>query len=124
MSVKEQVHGKFKVFAGPLAADRSLGHLAQQVADFAKDKSAKSIGVEYLEGDKQLIVTLGYRDDETAYAVEVKTVSLGKHSVSASSLQKLEEDMAKASKTVGAVICHEIYVTDEHDFEMVFLIKK
>jgi hypothetical protein len=120
----EQVHGKFKVFAGPLAADKTLGKLADQVADFAKDKAAKSIGVEYLESLKQLVVTLGYRDDEAPYPVELRTVLMGKHTITADSLHKLEEEMDAASQKIGNVICHELYVTDEHDYLMVFLVRK
>jgi hypothetical protein len=120
----QQVHGKFKVFAGPLAKDKTLGKLATEVAKFAKDKAAKSIGVEYLESLKQLVVTLGYRDDEPAYPVELKTVLMGKHTITADSLHKLEEEMAAASQKVGNVICHELYVTDEQDFLMVFLVRK
>jgi len=52
------VHDKLKIFSGELAADGSIGKLAEEVAVFAnKSKIApKSIGVVYLEPDKRLMI--------------------------------------------------------------------
>lgn len=63
--IAEQVHGKFKVFAGPLHADDTISPLAEEVSRFVRESraAAKSIGVEYLESAGRLIITLGYRDD-------------------------------------------------------------
>lgn len=119
-----QVHGKFKVFAGNLEADKTIGSLADEVARFVSESNvaAKSIGVEYLESAKRLILTIGYRDDEPSYPVKVTCVSLGKvNDVTGNDFSALEQAMMEASAQVKNIICHELYVTEDHDFLMVFL---
>jgi hypothetical protein len=56
--IAEQVHGKFKVFAGALNADDTIGALAEEISGFVRDSkaAAKSIGVEYLESAERLII--------------------------------------------------------------------
>src|SRR6476661_6189883 len=97
--IEQQVHGQFKLFSGPLGADHKLGGLADEVAAFARDHqvAAKSIGVEYVESAKQLVVTLGYRSDEPAYPIALHTVSLGKvEAIDARSFPALEQKMTAA----------------------------
>lgn len=121
--IASQVHNKFKVFAGDLQADKTIGGLADTVAAFAAENkiAAKSIGVEYLESAKRLIITLGYRDDEEAYPIKLHSLSLGKVDASSGDFSALEQAMAEASAKLSKVICHELYVTDEHDFLMIFM---
>jgi hypothetical protein len=120
---KQQVHEKFKVFVGDLAQDKTLGKLAGQVSDFASGAkiAAKSIGVEYLESLKKLVVTLGYRDDEPFYPIEIHAVPLGKIQAMGDDFSALENAMAAASRKHPNIICHELYVTGEHDFILVFM---
>src|SRR5689334_5069599 len=99
-AITSQVHGKFKVFAGELGADHSLGALGKSVEQFAATSkcAAKSIGVEYLESSRRLIVTLGYRDDEAGYPIKLHAVSLGKTtSFDAPELERLEKKMSDAA---------------------------
>lgn len=121
--IAEQVHGKFKVFAGPLHTDNTIGPLAEEVARFVQESgaAAKSIGVEYLESADRLIVTLGYRDDEEGYPVKLSSVSLGQIEALGSDFTDLERRMAEASAGVRNIICHELYVTEDHDFMMIFM---
>jgi hypothetical protein len=121
--IADQVHGKFKVFAGELAADNSIGALADEVAAFADEAkiAAKSIGVEYLEGAKRLVITLGYRDDEESYPIKLNCVPLGKIDALSEDFSALEKAMTEASSNVNNIICHELYVTGEGDFLMVFM---
>jgi hypothetical protein len=118
-----QVHDKFKVFAGELAADKTIGALADEVAAFASAAkiAAKSIGVEYLEAAKRLVVTLGYRDDEESYPIKLNCVSLGKIDSLSGDFSALEKAMAEASGKFNNIICHELYVTGDGDFLMVFM---
>jgi hypothetical protein len=60
-TITQQVHSKFKVFVGELAPDKTIGRLARDVSAFASTHkiAAKSIGVEYLESLRRLVVTLG-----------------------------------------------------------------
>lgn len=121
--IATQVHGKFKVFAGELAADNSIGGLADEVAAFASEAkvAAKSIGVEFLESAKRLIITLGYRDDEEAYPIKLDCVTLGKRDALSDDFSALEQAMADASSNFNNIICHELYVTGEGDFLMIFM---
>lgn len=123
-SARDQVHSKFKLFTGTLGPGASLGKLADDVAAFAaKAKAApKSIGVEYLEHSNQVVVSLGYRDDEPAYPIKLRSVSLGKvHNFSGAELAPLEAKMADAAAKTPHIICHELLVTADDEFIMVFM---
>ena len=121
--IAKQVHDKFKVFVGELAQDKTIGKLATEVSAFASGKkiAAKSIGVEYLESQKKLVVTLGYRDDEAFYPIQLHAVPLGKIDALAGNFTALEKAMADASRKHANVICHELYVTEEQDFVLVLM---
>jgi hypothetical protein len=121
--IAEQVHGKFKVFAGPLHEDNTIGPLAEEIARFVRESgaAAKSIGVEYLESADRLIVTLGYRDDEAGYPVRLSSVSLGRVEAVGPDFADLERRMAEAGSQFQNIICHELYVTEDHDFMMIFM---
>lgn len=124
MSISEQVHGKFKIFIGKREADGSIAQLARDVETFAaKAKAApKSIGIEYVEHTKQVVVTLGYRDDEAAYPVKLDVVSLGKvPKLEGEEVAKLEQKMTQAAAKLAHVICHELFITEESEFLMVFI---
>lgn len=121
--IAKQVHDKFKIFSGGLAADGTIGKLADDVAAFAnKSKiSAKSIGVAYLEPSKQLVITLGYREDEEPYPVKLHSVRLGKLDVKGNNFSMLEKKMGEASAKHRNIICHELYVTGGNDFTVVVM---
>lgn len=127
MQATEQVHGKFKVFVGALDDDATPGSLGAQIAAWvaAKGVAAKSIGVEYLEGARQLVLTVGYRDDEPGYPVAVKAVPLGPLGhLDEAGCADLEARMAAAAQGLGHVICHELYITGDHEVAMVFLLQR
>ena len=73
----QQIHNRFKIFTGTLAADQTLGAIADQIAAFVTEHkvAAKSIGIEYLEGSKRIAISLGYRDDEAPYPVKVVSIA-------------------------------------------------
>jgi hypothetical protein len=119
--IAKQVHDKFKVFTGELTPDQTIGKLADTVAKFASGVAAKSIGVEYLEGAKKLLITLGYRDDAEPYPVRLQSMKLGKVDVMAKDFSALEAAMGEASSKLDNIICHELYITDKGDFIAVFM---
>ena len=119
-----QVHNKFKIFTGPLAADKTIGGLADQISSFVTEHkvAAKSIGVEYLESAKKLIITLGYREGDESYGVKVSTVSLGKiGGLESGDVSRLEAAMSDACQKIDNILCHELYITDDGDFLVVFM---
>jgi hypothetical protein len=122
VSAKEQVHTKFKLFAGTLGAGGTLGALAAEVAAWAKTAkiAAKSIGIEFLERDHRVILSIGYRDDEPAYGIVLKSTKIGAiGKLDAADLGKLEQAMAAAAANDRQVICHELYVTDSNELFVV-----
>ena len=123
-NVDEQVHAKFKIFSGPLAADGTIGGLADQVSAWVSEAKVapKSIGVEYLEAAGELLLSVGYRDNEPAYAVELRSVPVGPlRALGADEHARIEGAMAAASKSAAPVICHEIYVNKQGELFMVFM---
>jgi len=121
--IAEQVHNHFKVFAGNLDASNSIGALADEVANYVQESgiAPKSIGVEYLEAADRLIITLGYRNDEPGYPIKLTCVSLGQIDALGSDFAELEKRMQEASTHQNNIICHELYVTAEHEFLMIFM---
>lgn len=122
--IADQVHGKFKLFVGPLGADGGLGGLAAEVEGWVRSAGVapKSIGVEFLESDAVLVVSLGYRDDEPGYNVTVKAAPIGRlEGTDRGALERLEQAISAASRAHSEIICHEIYVTEDNQLHMVFL---
>lgn len=118
----DQYHNKFKVFipeAG-LPYAEAMKQLSGQVADFTKDRKVapKSVGIEYLESAQRLVLSLGYRDDETGYPVALASISLGKLTLAP---EAIEQKMSAAAETVKNVLCHEFFVTGDGEFVMVLL---
>ena len=120
--VAAQVHHRFKVFTGDAGADGGVAALAAEVERFVQERgvAAKSIGVEFLESARKLVLTLGYRDDEPGYGVRLTSRSLGKVD-GLEDLSGLEARMGEAAGDLQGVLCHELFVTDEGEFVMVFM---
>jgi hypothetical protein len=121
--IEEQVHHRFKVFTGTLRNDQGISELSSRVAAFAEENqiAAKSIGVEYLENAGKLLLTLGYKKDEDYYPIRLHAENLGKIDVAGQDFAGIEDKMAEASDRVPNIICHELFINDDHDFLMVFL---
>jgi hypothetical protein len=117
-----QIHHRFKVFTSDAGADGGLASLAPEVERFVQERgvAAKSIGVEFLESARKLVLTLGYRDDEPGYAVRLTSRSVGKVD-GLEDLSGLEARMGEAAGDLHGVLCHELFVTDEGEFVMVFM---
>jgi hypothetical protein len=121
-TIASQVHTKFKLFVGTLDAGGNLGPLAGEVAAWAKSAKAapKSIGIEFLEHSKKVILSVGYRDDEAPYGITIQSQKIAKvGALDAADLGKLEQAMAAAAAKDQRVICHELYVTDTNDMFVV-----
>lgn len=125
-NIASQVHNRFKVFSGALEPGHRIDALAKKVAEFVASShgkvAPKSIGVEYLESAHRLIVTLGYRDDEPGYPIALHAVSLGRvDHLDGEDFSALEAKMTEAGARLQRVICHELFITEDHEFLMVFM---
>jgi hypothetical protein len=123
-----QAHSKFKVFIFPPSdTDAVPTNVLEEVCQFVADSGVapKSVGIEYLEGketkgDEKIVLSLGYRDDEPGYPVDLQCVSLGKLALDPEAIGKALRSAAEYRN----VICHEFYVTDEGEFFLVLLCAK
>jgi hypothetical protein len=120
--VEAQVHQRFKVFIGDAGTDGGVAALAPQLEQFVQERgvAAKSIGVEFLESARKLVLTLGYREDEEGYPVRLTSRSVGRVD-GLDDLGGLESRMTEAAATLHGVLCHELFVTDGGEFVMVFM---
>lgn len=119
-----QIHGKFKVFVGPVGSDGLIDEIAKRVEAFCAkgDIAPKSVGVEYLESQDVVVLSLGYRDDEPGYAIKLVSPVLGVFE----NLDPVEIEKAMRAVCLGVenVICHEFYVREDGQFVMVLLAKQ
>lgn len=117
-----QVHDKFKVFIpeADIAYDEAMRRLGNMVESWSREGKVapKSVGVEYLEGPKRLVLSVGYKDNEPAYPVKLTSVSLGSLDLFPDAI---EAAMSKAAAGVQNVICHEFFVTGDGVFVMVLM---
>jgi hypothetical protein len=126
MPIAEQVHERFKLFLGKLDASGNIGKLGDDVAAWvaAQRISPKSIGIEFIERSKTLILSIGYRADEEAYTVRLASRKIAAIAdISTADLAKLEEGLGSAAAAETNVICHELYVTDTDELYMVTMAK-
>ena len=68
------------------------------------------------------MLTLGYRDDEPGYGVQITSRSLGVVD-EMEDLSGLEARMGEAAGNLSGVLCHELFVTGSGEFVMVFMAK-
>jgi hypothetical protein len=122
MAIADQAHDNFKLFTGKLDEAGHIKLVAPEVEKWvaAKKIAPKSIGIEFIESSKQLILSVGYRDDEPAYNIRLQSQKIGHvGELDAGELERLERAMAGAAQNSRAVICHELYVNDKNDLYIV-----
>lgn len=119
-----QSHSKFKLFTRAFTSPTSISDLGKDIESWvAKAKVApKSIGVEYLEESKDLVVSIGYSDDQPAYNVTIRSELIGKFDPKGD-LSKLEEKLGAVADGLKNVICHELTITETKDLYAILMIK-
>lgn len=120
---------EFKVFSGPLSPENTLGSLAEEVSCFVSDQkvTARSLGVEYLESKRKLVLTLGYSRQPADFGVEVQALPLGKIEnlmIAADDFSLLEQAMSEASAQVGNILCHELCIAAGNECLMVLMTRQ
>jgi len=129
MTVIAQYHSKFRVFTAP-ASDptAAIAQIDKAVGDWASDRQIdpKSVGVEYLEGQKLLIVTVGYetaKKQGQGYRVQLQHISLGKQFPPGATADTVRtaKAMEDAAEGILGVICHEFFVTDSGEMILVLM---
>jgi hypothetical protein len=118
-----QEHDKFKLFSTQYSASTGLAPLLREIEAWVKTTkiAPKSVGVEYLEGSRRLIMSIGYRDDE-AYPITLQQAPMGRIDTS-NDFTKIEKEIAAFVSKLKNIICHELFVTETGDLNMVFMCK-
>ncbi len=126
-----QAHSKFAVFASgpglePMAALALLSSQAHARSVDDPKFAAKSLGVEYLERSRQLVLTIGYTEDPS-YPIRIHAENLGPFftpgaTVYPDAISKAMEKAAAAE--VDDVLCHEFFATDNGSLIFVMLVSK
>jgi hypothetical protein len=123
-SIADQVHTHFRVFAGKAQKVNPIAGVARKAEAWvaAEKISPKSIGVEYLEATREVILTIGYRRGATPYEISLVAQSLGVLAdTKRATIAALESQMQLAAAKLKNVICHELLVTEKREFIMVFM---
>lgn len=122
MAIKHQVHSKFAVILSTPGSNNPAAELSAGVERFSREnpsKAVKSVGVEYLEGSAQAVLSLGYVEG-AGYPVRLHVTSIGRFG------DPLKPDaiataLEAAADKIENVICHEFYVDGTGEFFAVFL---
>jgi hypothetical protein len=114
-------HNLFKVFKGNLGDIAAIKSKLESFVDTNK-VSARSIGIEFIEASKEVIISLGYSKDGSHVPVTIDAVSLGK--VDLNDTDKMENLMSSAADKQKNVICHELCITDTKELMMLFMSTK
>jgi hypothetical protein len=114
-------HNQFKVFTGKL---ESINDIKKKIESFvSRNKvSARSIGIEFIEHTKEILISLGYSKEGKHSAISIDAVNLGK--VKLDDTKAIEKLMSAAAKKQKNVICHELCITDKNEFMMIFMSTK
>lgn len=124
-TIRGQVHTEFRVFAGKARKGNPIAGLAAKVEAFvtAEKIAPKSIGVEYLEATREVILSLGYRRDVSPYQISLIARPIGMLTdTKRKTLAGLEARMSEEAASLRNVICHELLVTETGELTMVFMI--
>jgi hypothetical protein len=121
--MENQSHNKFKMFTAEYAKGIGLDLLLRKVEKWVADNKVapKSIGIEFLEESKTLIMSIGYRQDEK-YEISLTTALVGKLDIN--NLAGCEKEVEAAVSKLNTIICHELFVTDTGLLHMIFMCKK
>jgi len=121
LKMKTQVHGKFKFFLLDFKNGKLSKADQKAVTDFANGAGVlvKSIGIEYIESEKRVLLSLGYEGRRNAERVGIAISKIGK--LDAKKLEKSETKMAQLAAKAGQVICHELFIDDKKQLFAIFL---
>jgi hypothetical protein len=114
-------HSNFKVFKGKM---EQVSGIQKDIESFvASNKvSARSIGIEFIEHSKEVLISLGYSTEGAITPITLALINFGK--VDLSDTEAIERKMSEAAEQQQNVICHELCITDTDEFLMLFMSTK
>ena len=118
-----QEHTKFKLFTKEYSSEEHINQLLEEIEKWVSNEkiAPKSIGVEFLEKAKYIVMSIGYRDDED-YNVKLSCSHIDKIELNVD-YSKIENKMSDAASKHKNIICHELFITDSNNFYMIFMTK-
>ena len=122
MADTAQVHDKFKLFTGVLDDAGHIKDVAALVHEWAKkDKIAvKSVGAAVAAG--KLMLTIGYRDDEEPYEIELHSSKIGRvGELDKDEQQRFTRAIESGGMNWPPVLGHTLYVTKQGDLYLIVL---
>lgn len=101
--VKTQIHETFASFVGA-----SIPELSKLVADYVSTNNLAPKSLSVLNYNGKLYASIGYRTDETGYAVSIESTPLNAIGTD------LDERINKAEEIVsGDAICHSLFIAND-----------
>jgi hypothetical protein len=116
---------KFQFFRGELEENGSLSkELLKRLRKFTANTKvdAKSIGIEFLEADDEVVISIGYHEKTNNSKFDFKLKQIGELSQIGTGLVEFEAE--HVCSKLKNVICHEIFVDGNDNINMIFMCKK
>ena len=118
--VKSQIHETFKSFKGT-----SIPEVSKTVSDFVSQNKLAPKSLSVLNINGSFLVTIGYRTDETGYAVSIENLALNfvGSAMVTMTVDQLDDRINQAEDVIpGDVICQSLFVNNCGMLEVAFLI--
>jgi hypothetical protein len=119
-----QEHDRIKLFVMDYNGTEDFSKVMNEAGTWvATNKIApKSIGIAYVDKDKKLVLSMGYRNDETPYLVQLSATSVGKIDFN-SDLSQYEDIISDAMAASDSVVCHEMFITEDDVLHVILMSK-
>ena len=120
--MKNQVHNKFKFFVIDYKDNKLSAKTKKEIVDFANNKKVtpKSVGVEFIESNATLVISLGYAEKKSTHKFDISIKKVGKFS-GVKDVPVVEKNMEKIASKINGIICHEFFTTSASDMYSIFL---
>lgn len=121
--MKTQIHNKFKLFAVDFKDNKLSAKSKKEIINFINGEKvlAKSIGVEFLESDSTLIISIGYIEKKNSIKFDLSIKKIGTFS-GVDSIPSIEAKMESIAYKIENIICHEFFTTESKEMYSIFLI--
>jgi len=123
--MKKQIHNKFKFFVIDYKDGKLTSKVKKEILTFANSGKVtpKSVGVEFIESNSTLVVSLGYTESKIANKFDISIKKVGNFS-GISDVPSVEKNMEKIASKVDGIICHEFFTTSSNEMYSIFLTAK
>lgn len=123
--MKTQIHNKFKFFVIDYKEGKLSAKTKKEITDFANNGKVipKSIGIEFIESNSTLVVSLGYSQKKSKNKYDISVKKVGNFS-GVSDVPAVEKSMEKIASKIDGIICHEFFTTSSNEMYSIFLTTK